>query len=82
MPRRNLRYKALFLKDYLPSLSLTNPPDKALLLGFLTGIGWVGLLDLRPISLGGNVRIVFSFHDPFSKKKKAFGVNKTYTAQG
>lgn len=54
MPRRILRCKALLLKDYLPSLSLTNPPDKALLLE----------------------GIVFSFHDPFSVKKKHLGWTK------
>lgn len=79
MPRRTLRYKALLLKDYLPSLSLTNPPDKALLLGVLTGIG---SLRFTSYQFGGQCENSLFFSWSIFEKKKTFWVNKTHTAQG
>lgn len=57
--------KAL-LKDCLPSLSLTNPPDKALLLAVLRG--WVNTLRFTSYQFGGHESMFFSFHAPSSKK--------------
>ena len=67
--------KAL-LKHCLPSLSLTNPPDTALLLAVLRG--WKNTFRFTSYQFGGHESMFFSFHYPFSK---TFGVNKTHTAQ-